>query len=134
MVTYLIDTDILSFFLKQREPVNTKIIEFLKNDGRLAISVITYYEINRGLKFLNATRQLKIFDTFAETNLVLPVDQEICDQAATIHAQLRKSGNLIEDADLLIASTALIHDFPLVTNNVAHYERIPNLQFENWNV
>lgn len=133
MVTHLIDTEILSFFLRQREPVNSKIIEFLKNDGRLAISVITYYEISRGLKFLNATRQLKIFETFADTNLVLPVDQDVCDRAATIHAELRKKGNLIEDADLLIASTALAHDFPLVTNNVAHYSRIPNLQIENWN-
>ncbi len=39
---------------------------------------------------------------------------------------------LLEDFDLLIAATALAHDRTLVTNNLDHFNRIPELQLENW--
>ncbi len=42
------------------------------------------------------------------------------------------SGMLIDDMDLLIASSALAHNLILVTNNEKHFKRIPGLEMENW--
>jgi tRNA(fMet)-specific endonuclease VapC len=47
-------------------------------------------------------------------------------------ALLRREGRPIGDIDLLIASVARHHGLTVVTNNTAHYERLPDLTLENW--
>jgi predicted nucleic acid-binding protein len=47
---------------------------------------------------------------------------------AFIRGELRANGQLIGDADLLIAATALEHDLTLVTQNLHHFNRIPGLK------
>jgi len=44
----------------------------------------------------------------------------------------RREGKLISDFDLLIAATASTYDLTLVTNNLNHFRRIPNLRLETW--
>ncbi len=41
-------------------------------------------------------------------------------------------GMLIEDFDLLIASAARAYGLKLVTDNVAHFSRVPGLELESW--
>jgi antitoxin (DNA-binding transcriptional repressor) of toxin-antitoxin stability system len=41
-------------------------------------------------------------------------------------------GELIGDADILIAATALEHGLAIATGNIVHFERIPGLQVVNW--
>lgn len=47
---------------------------------------------------------------------------------AGIRGDLRRRGQLIPDLDLLIAATALHHDLTLLTRNVRHFDRIPELR------
>ena len=42
-------------------------------------------------------------------------------------ARLRQQGQLIPDMDLFIASTALEYELTLLTRNVRHFERVPDL-------
>jgi predicted nucleic acid-binding protein len=63
---------------------------------------------------------------------VLPLTDPIIMRAAELYADLKRRGQLISDADLLIAATALEHGRVLVTNNVAHFQRIPNLPVISW--
>ena len=44
----------------------------------------------------------------------------------------RRSGQTIQDFDILIASITLVHGGVLVTNNVKHFKRIPELTYESW--
>ena len=60
------------------------------------------------------------------------IDHPGLDKAAELYAMLRTSGQLIEDADLLIAAIALVHAMTLVTNTMAHFTRLPDLQIEDW--
>lgn len=53
-------------------------------------------------------------------------------RAADIYGALHKRGALIEDADILIAATALVHGLALVTENALHFDRIPDLIVESW--
>ena len=55
-----------------------------------------------------------------------------CTHFGMIKAQLKQQCNLIMDADILIGSIAQANELILVTNNTKHFQRIPNLQLENW--
>jgi len=43
-------------------------------------------------------------------------------------ANLRRAERLIPDLDLLIAATAIHHDLTLLTRNVRHFGRVPDLR------
>jgi tRNA(fMet)-specific endonuclease VapC len=53
-------------------------------------------------------------------------------RAADIYALLYQRGQLISDADILIAATALEHRRIMVTENQVHFRRIPALTVESW--
>jgi tRNA(fMet)-specific endonuclease VapC len=63
---------------------------------------------------------------------VLDLKKEVSDLAAQNYANLRKKGELIEDADLLISAACLVNDWVLITNNPKHFSRIKGLDIENW--
>lgn len=132
MKARMVDTDTLSFILRGQEPVLTKSRAYVRDYGKLAISVLTCYEILRGLIYAGATTKLTAFETFLRANHVFTLDLAVCRKAAEIHATLRQKGMLLEDADLLIASTAIVNECVLVTHNVAHYERVPGIELEDW--
>jgi tRNA(fMet)-specific endonuclease VapC len=46
---------------------------------------------------------------------------------ARVRGELRRAGMIIGDFDLLIAATALHHKLTVVTRNVRHFQRIPEL-------
>lgn len=106
--------------------------DYLKFYSNFSFSIITRYEILRGLKAKNAAVQLKSFEKFCRANEILPVTDQIITIAADIYSDLYQAGNLIGDADILIAATALAEQSVLVTNNEQHYSRIRNLVIENW--
>jgi len=49
-----------------------------------------------------------------------------------IYSTLKRRGELIGDADILIAASCLVRDMTLITNNENHFRRIDNLPVENW--
>lgn len=48
-------------------------------------------------------------------------------EASRIMADLRRSGQAIEIRDLFIGTISKINETPLITRNVKHYKRIPEL-------
>ena len=63
---------------------------------------------------------------------VLPASPAVFDRYARLRAALEKQGMKLDAFDLLIAATALEHNLILVTGNVKHVSRIPDLKLENW--
>ena len=54
----MLDTDILSEFLRGNPKVIAKVDEYLKEHGFINLSIITYYEILNGLLYKDAKKQL----------------------------------------------------------------------------
>lgn len=71
-------------------------------------------------------------DDFLSGIATVGLDPAIARQFGEVKATLRVQGQLIEDADLFIATTALTYQLTLVTNNTQHFARITGLQLENW--
>ncbi|HOB73032.1 MAG TPA: type II toxin-antitoxin system VapC family toxin [Phycisphaerae bacterium] len=129
----LLDTSTFSEILKRRNRVITRrSLDYLAEYGVFQISLITRYAILRGLKAKGAHQQIAEFERTCRRHRVLPVSDRVIVVAADLYANLRKQGQLIGDADLLIAATALIHRLSLVTGNTVHFNRIPGLRLENW--
>ena len=128
----LLDTDILSAIMRQDPVVIPKAQEYLLAHGQFTFSIITRYEVLRGLKAKGAAKQLAAFDRFCDVNTILPLTDEIIVKAAEIYTILRQRGELIGDADILIAATALTNELCVVTNNLNHFQRISELQIQNW--
>ena len=133
MTTTLLDTDMLSELLKQRNPqVTARAAEYLQLHRQFALSVFTRFEIARGFKEKGATTQLTRFREFCRHSLVLPVTDAIFDRAEDLWMMARHSGRPHSDADLIIAATALETGRVLVTGNTAHYSWIPGLTLDDW--
>lgn len=128
----LLDTDILSAIMRGNSIAISKAEYYLKIHGRFTISIITRYEILRGLKAKHATSQLASFDRLCASSSILQLTDEIIVKAADIYALLRRKGAIISDADILIGATALVNGFVMVTNNEEHFKRISGLRVENW--
>jgi len=132
-VPSLLDTDIVSEIRRGKNPVVTqRALSYLKQYKRYTCSLMTRFEILRGLKARSATAQLARFEAWCQSHEILPIRDEIIIVAAACYASLYQTGQLIGDADLLIAATALYHGLALVTGNVAHFSRIPGLVVEDW--
>jgi len=128
----ILDTDILSNLMKKNEKVFKKSYAYLLEHRVFIFSVITKYEILRGLKSKNANKQIERFLSFCDKCLILPIDDIIVNEASTVYADLRKRGISISDADILIGATALVNGFGVVTNNYEHFKNISELKIENW--
>ncbi len=69
----LLDTDILSEFLRGNQKVISKVDEHLKEYGFMSLSIITYYEILNGLLYKDAKKQMARFEEFVKLNKVIPL-------------------------------------------------------------
>ena len=128
----LLDTDVLSSILRQDPHTVTLARAYLDHHHRLTFSVITRYELLRGLLAKGAARQQAAFEQFCDACDLIPLTDKVIEQAASIYADLHQRGLLIGDADILIAATALTHGYVLSSNNERHFSRIPGLSIENW--
>lgn len=128
----LLDTDVLSGLMRKAPTALNRARRYLADHPQLTISLVTRFEVLRGLKAKRATTQLAAFDSFCMNNEVLPITEPVIVRAADIYADLHVRGQLISDADILIAATALENGLVVATNNLADFGRIAGLATDNW--
>jgi len=134
-VRFLLDTDTCVFWLRGHASLRSRMTHAIEEeDGAApAISVITLAELRYGAACsARSGENHQAINDFASALTILPVGLEAARLFGDMKANLRREGMLIEDLDLLIATTARAYDLTLVTNNRGHFERIADLQLENW--
>lgn len=92
------------------------------------ISVAEIYDGIFGSR--NPARHEEIFKEFLTGVDVLDITEAVSRKFGELRNSLRKKGELIGDFDLLIASTALMNNLVLLTDNVKHYEKIKGLKIK----
>ncbi len=132
MAEVLLDTDILSNLMRSDPTVVFHAGQYLTRHGRFTFSIITRYEILRGLKAKGATAPEARFNRFCMRSSILGLSDAIIEEAAAIYADLYKRGAIIGDADILIAATARVHGLIVNTNNRAHFGRVRGIGITNW--
>lgn len=120
----VVDTGIFIDHLRSKAKTNTVLYQIFERDD-LYVSSVTLYELMAG-----ATTQQKKEDIFLITSNfeVLDFSEAIAYKAAEIYQQLKKENLLIEFRDIFIAATCLNYDFPVLTLNKKHFQRIKELR------
>ena len=132
---YLLDTDVLSNLLK-RAPSMALITKLAAVPPEQQFtSSITLGELLYG-----ARRRGPLADELLariESRLlpelpVLPFDASAARRYGAVRCELEQRGTPVGDADLRIAAIALARGLTVVTGNVRHFRRVPDLSVENW--
>ncbi len=131
---FLFDTDVITNVLKKR-PAKI-LLERLAVIPKYEqyISTITISEIVYGaVKSNRAEYHLNNLESILLPSVnVAGFDSKSAYICGRLRAALEKQGLPLDLADLEIASIAIAGNFVLVTGNIKHFERIPELHIENW--
>jgi len=128
---YLLDTNICIYLINGNETLKKKIKEI--GVFSLSISNATLAELYFGAyNSQKVDANLQRINEFKK-NLIVYSDNNASAKAfGRFKSKLRSEGNIIEDFDILIASVAFVNNCTLVTNNPNHFERIDEVNVENW--
>jgi tRNA(fMet)-specific endonuclease VapC len=137
MAKALLDTDILSEYLKGHDPTVAKHAAlYAQQHGIFTFTSVTVYEIVYGLELKAASAQLKKALAWLNQNeQITPINLDYL-AAATIKATARRQGVVLELPDCLIAAVAVRLDWPVVTGNTDDFQAIQKtgvkLVITNW--
>jgi len=125
-VTYLVDAHVLSEATKPAP--NSKAIEWLRrNERELVVDPIILGEIRFGIHLLPAGQRRRRLETWSDAGVArlvcVPWDAQTGLRWAELLAQLRRSGQALPIKDSLIAATALVHRFIVVTRNTRDFTK-----------
>jgi tRNA(fMet)-specific endonuclease VapC len=129
-VSFLVDTDTCSYHLRGDRRLFNR---FLQHLGRIHISTVTAAElfvwVRRSAAY--AARRQGLLQLLSDA-IVLPIDLSIAEQFGEVRCQQLALGQFTGEMDLLIASTALVHNLTLVTHNTQDFVNVPGLSLVDW--
>ena len=122
-VKYLVDTCIFIDAFRG----NKKAKDLLNSiKDKIAISCITEMELYVGAKTKerkkDLEKQLKVYSK-------VMIDFETCGKAVQLIKKYNSKNRGLHIADCFIASSSLVNNYPLVTNNISDFEFIEGLRF-----
>ena len=130
---FILDTDIIIYNLKGNEAIKRNLQDHLENP--MKICVITLMELYFGAyKSKKITGNLSKIRAIENAFEIISVNNECAEIFGMLKASLKKSGTLLDDFDLIIASCAMTNNLTLVTNSTKHFGRIDGLKLTNWTV
>ena len=126
----ILDTDICIEVLRGNERVLERRQRAL---DEVATTWITACELAYGAAKSRAVKKNQTLATeFLATLPVVGLDLPAAERFGRLKADLERGGNILADADLMIAAITQAQGASLVTGNLRHYARIAGLRVEDW--
>lgn len=130
---YCFDTDVLSAVLRGDPPLQLiRRIARVPAEEQFTTSVtlgeLLYGVAKRGSPEL----AVRVRDLITGAAGVLPFNAAAAEVYGPLRARLESEGRRLDEPDLRIASIALSRGLTLISGNVRHFSRVPDLQLENW--
>jgi len=129
-MNYLLDTNICIFYLNGKFDMKTKIERVgLTN---CYISEITVAELKFGVEKSDRQEEKRIIiSEFISQLQIVPIFSSL-DLYAIEKTRLSNEEMIIDDFDLLIGVSSIVNTMIMVTNNTKHFERIQNIELQDW--
>ena len=121
---HLLDTNAVIDYVGNKLPVLSALALDKALDGDLNTSIVVRIETLGFNGPLDEMQRLKGFLNLAET---FYVDDEIADRTI----ELRKTYQKLKLGDAIIAATALVHNFIIITRNTSDFKNIDGLEYLN---
>jgi predicted nucleic acid-binding protein len=127
-VSYLLDTDVISEWIKPQP--NPRVVSWLGEtlEHELYMSVVSWAELRHGIERLALGRRRVRLAAWLENDLprrfgsrVLSVDPAVADTWGILMARREDAGRPMGAMDALLAATAEVHRLTLVTRNVSDF-------------
>jgi len=115
---YLLDTNVVLDFMGRKLPESSKILLSKIIDDQINISAINKIEL---LGFKHVEQNLIDFVNFSE---VYHIDDEIIDSTINLRTKYN-----IKLPDAIVAATAIVNNFILISHNIKDFQKITELQF-----
>ena len=124
-----LDSDIIINFLRKEKNALNLFEKFKSEDEAFITTSINSFELLKGIpksSNMDKTRVLEFINNFE----ILNFDFESSKKAAEIFEDLKSKGDMIDFADIMIASIAITNDEDLITANLSHFKRIKELKLQ----
>jgi predicted nucleic acid-binding protein len=120
----LVDTTVAVDHLRGAPAATELLAGFISDGDTLVASEVTRFELLAGAR----RAELEALEAFFSSLAWAPTDEEISRTAGTLAQRHRRSHSGIDDADYLIAATAMVLEADLLTTNVRHFPMIKGLR------
>jgi hypothetical protein len=120
----LIDTAIAVDHLRGAQAATDLLAGLISAGEAVVASEVTRFELLAGVR----AGELEALEAFFSSLAWAPIDEQISRAAGTLARRLRRSHGGIDDADYLIAATAMVLDAELLTANARHFPMIEDLR------
>lgn len=120
----LLDTSVAIDHLRGSPPAVDLLSGLIDAEESLFASEIVRFELLAGVR----EKEIEALERFFSAISWVPVGEEVARAAAVLAQRHRRAHSGIDDADYLIAATALLLDAELLTTNVRHFPMIAGLE------
>jgi hypothetical protein len=121
----LLDTSFLIDLMNGEEGAVTTARELESNLVQQRLSAMTLFELQYGVARSNQSdAERDRVENVLASKPIHPADTAVMRKAGRLAGQLANDGNAVADGDVIIGATAEIVDEPVLTRNVADFERL----------
>jgi tRNA(fMet)-specific endonuclease VapC len=134
-VSHLLDTNACIAIINGRpSAVRERLRDAWDRGSRVSVSAIALFELWYGVaaKSQRVAANRERLSVFLAKLDSLPFDDRDAEAAGAVRAELERAGEPIGAYDTLMAGQALRRGLTLVTANVAEFDRVTGLRWENW--
>jgi tRNA(fMet)-specific endonuclease VapC len=133
-VSYLLDTNACIAIINGRpRAVRERLRAAWRRADRVGVSAIALFELWYGVtKSPCVAENRERLSVFMAKLDGLPFEDRDAEAAGAIRAELERTGRPIGAYDTLMAGQAACRAMTLVTANVAGFDRVSGLRWENW--
>ena len=119
----LIDSSVAIDHLRGTEPATALLSGLVEEGETLLSSELVRFELLSGVR----PNEIDAFEQFCSSLVWIAVDEDIARTGGSLARKYRKAHSGIDDADYLIAATAIVVDAGLLTTNVRHFPMFGDL-------
>lgn len=127
-----IDTNICIAYLKGDKRIQERLLQADEEESVCIPGMVEgelFYGVEKSLKrVVNLDKTIKLLELFP----VVQADDAVMKKFGELKASLEKLGNRVDDADVIIAATAICNNATLATGNIKHFSRFDDLRLQNW--
>lgn len=128
----ILDTDLLIALMQGKDDANKAMLVLEKKNARIATSIVSAYEMLKGAEISSKPEHnlAKIQELLSNIE-VLDLTLQACKEASVIYRETLRTGRVMGEFDILIASIAKSNGEAILTRD-KHFKNVKGLEVSNW--